>query len=100
MQKTMAKGIGAAILAASLLVAPVLMAPPSYTAAQAACEPGDKIDGTSAEQAKKKAESAGFTGVKMVRKGCDNTWHGTGMKGGAAVNVAVSASGEVNQEGD
>ena len=100
MQKTMAQGIGVAVLAATLLIAPTLMAPPSFTAAQAACEPGEKIDATTAEQAKKRAESAGFTAVKMLRKGCDNTWHGTGMKGGAAVNVAVSASGEVNQEGD
>ena len=100
MQKAMAQGFGAAVLAASLLIAPVLVAPPSFTAARAACEPGDRIDATTAEQAKKKAESAGFTQVKMIRKGCDNTWHGTAMKGGAAVNVAVSASGDVNQEGD
>jgi hypothetical protein len=100
MQKAMAQGFGAAVLAASLLIAPALVAPPSFTAAQAACEPGDRLDATTAEQAKKRAETAGFTQVRMTRKGCDNTWHGTAMKGGAAVNVAVSASGEVNQEGD
>lgn len=100
MKKAMARGVGAAVLAASLVMAPALVAPPSFTAAQAACEPGDKIDSTTAAQAKKKAESAGFTAVKMTSKGCDNTWHGTGMKGGAAVNIAVSASGEVNQEGN
>jgi hypothetical protein len=100
MKREKARGIGAAMLAASLIVAPALMGPPSFTAAQAACEPGDRIDNTTAEQAKKRAESAGFTQVKMVRKGCDNTWHGTGMKGGAAVNIAVSSSGQVNQEGD
>ena len=100
MKKEVAQGIGAAVLAVSLMVAPVIMGPPSFTAAQAACEPGDKIDATTAEQAKKRAEAAGFTAVKMVRKGCDNTWHGTGMKGGAPVNIAVSASGQVNQEGD
>lgn len=100
MKKEVAQGIGAAVLAVSLMIAPVIMGPPSFTAAQAACEPGDKIDATTAEQAKKRAEAAGFTAVKMVRKGCDNTWHGTGMKGGAPVNIAVSASGQVNQEGD
>lgn len=100
MQKAMAQGIGAAMLAATLMIASALVAPPSFTAAQAACEPGDRIDATTADQAKKKAESAGYTQVKMLRKGCDNTWHGTAMKGGAAVNVAVSASGDVNQEGD
>ena len=100
MQKAMAQGIGAAVLAASLMIAPVLVVPPSFTAAQAACEPGDVVDGTTAEQAKRRAESAGFTQVRMLRKGCDNTWHGTAMKGGTPVNVAVSASGQVNQEGD
>lgn len=100
MNKVIAQGIGAAVLAASVIIAPALIATPSFTAAQAACEPGDVLDKTTAEQAKKRAESAGFTGVRMVRKGCDNTWHGTGMKGGAAVNIAVSASGQVNQEGD
>ena len=100
MKKAMAQGIGAAVLAASLMVAPALLAPPSFTAARAACDPGDKVDATTAAQAAKKAEAAGFTQVKMLKKGCDNTWHGTGMKGGAAVNIAVSASGEVNQEGD
>ena len=100
MKKVIAQGIGAAVLAASVIVAPALVAPPSFTAAQAACEPGDVVDSTTAEQAKKRAESAGFTGVRMIRKGCDNTWHGTGMKGGAPVNIAVSSSGQVNQEGD
>ena len=100
MQKTMARGVGAAVVAASLLIAPAVLAPPSFTAAQAACEPGDQIDNTTAQQAQRRAESAGFTQVRMTRKGCDNVWHGTAMKGGTPVNVAVSPSGEVNQEGD
>ncbi|HKX07280.1 MAG TPA: hypothetical protein VJN67_03770 [Stellaceae bacterium] len=100
MSKVIAQGIGAAVLAASVILVPALVGPPSFTAARAACEPGDVVDATTAQQAKQRAESAGFTGVRMVRKGCDNTWHGTGMKGGAAVNIAVSASGQVNQEGD
>src|SRR5215472_16313668 len=100
MQKVMAQCIGAAMLAASLMIGSALVAPPSFTAAQAACEPGDRLDNTTAEQAKRRAESAGFTQVRMVRKGCDNTWHGTAMKGGRPVYVAVSASGQVNEEGD
>jgi len=100
MQKAMAQGIGAAVLAASLMIAPALVAPPSFTAAQAACEPGDVIDNTTAEMAKRRAESAGYTQVRMERKGCDNVWHGFALKGGASVRVAVSPSGQVNQEGD
>ena len=100
MQKAIAQGIGAAVLAASLMVAPALVAPPSFTAAQAACEPGERIDNTTAEMAKRRAESAGYSQVRMERKGCDNVWHGFAMKGGASVRVAVSPSGQVNQEGD
>ncbi len=99
-KKVLAQGIGAAVLAAGLLIAPALVAPPSLTAAQAACEPGDRIDNTTAQQAQKRAQSAGYTNVHMTSKGCDNVWHGTGMKGGTAVRIAVSPSGEVNQEGD
>lgn len=100
MNKAMAQGIGAAVIAASLMIAPALIGPASFTAAQAACEPGDKIDATTADQAKKRAEGAGYTQVRMLRKGCDNVWHGTGMKGGSAVNLAVLPSGEVAPEGD
>jgi hypothetical protein len=99
-KKVLAQGIGAAVLAAGLLLAPALIAPPSLTAAQAACEPGDRVDGTTAQQAQKRAQAAGYTNVRMEHKGCDNVWHGVGMKGGAAVRVAVSPSGEVFQEGD
>ena len=72
MQKVVAQGIGAAVLAAGLMIAPALLAPPSFTAAKAACEPGEKIDATTADQAKKRAEAAGYTQVRMTRKGCDN----------------------------
>ncbi len=61
MQKALAQGLGAAVLAASLMIAPVLLAPTSFTAAQAACEPGERIDNTTAEMAKRRAESAGYS---------------------------------------
>ena len=100
MQKALAQGLGAAVVAASLIIAPALLAPTSFTAAQAACEPGERIDNTTAEMAKRRAESAGYSQVRMERKGCDNVWHGFGMRGGTAVRVAVSPSGEVMPEGD
>ena len=100
MQKAMARGFGDAVLAASLMIAPALLGPTHFTAAQAACEAGDKIDNTTAEMAKKRAESAGYSQVRMERKGCDNVWHGTAMKGGSSVRVAVLPSGEVAPEGD
>ena len=53
MKKVIANGIGAAVLAASVIVVPALVGPASFTAAHAACEPGDVVDATTAQQAKK-----------------------------------------------
>lgn len=94
------RGIGAALLAASLFIAPAVLAPSSFTAAQAACMAGETTDSSTADQAKKKMEGAGFTQVRDLKKGCDNVWHGTAMKDGAAVHVALSPQGQVMQEGD
>jgi hypothetical protein len=100
MKKVMAQSIGTAILAASLMIGPALLGPASFTAARAACGPGDRIDATTALQAKKRAESAGYSQVRMEHKGCDNVWHGIGMKDGGTGRVAVSPSGEVMPDGD
>jgi len=100
MKKAMARGIGAAVLAAGLMIAPALLGPASLTAARAACDPGDRIDGTTAEMAKKRAESDGYAQVRMEHKGCDNVWHGFAMKNGASMRLAVSPSGEAMPEGD
>ena len=100
MKQAMVQGIGAAMLAAALMIAPPVFGPVSLTAARAACEPGEKVDATTAAQAKKRAESAGYSEVHMEHKGCDSVWHGTAMKDGAAVHLAVLPSGEVQPEGD
>ena len=100
MKKAIAQRIGAAVLAAGLLIAPTLLGPAGFTGARAACESGETIDATTAAQAKKRAESAGYAQVRMERKGCDNVWHGSATKAGASVRVAVSPSGQVMQEGD
>lgn len=68
--------------------------------AQAACDPGDRIDGSTAGWAAGKAKEAGYTNVSMERKGCDNFWHGIGSKGGQTGRFVVSPSGEVRPEGD
>ena len=100
MKMALAQGMGAAVVAAGLMIAPAILGPANLTAARAACDPGDKIDATTAAQAKKRAEGAGFSQVRMDHKGCDSVWHGTAMKDGNAVHVAVMPSGEVTQEGD
>ena len=94
------RGLGIAVLSASVLVAPTIVAPKALTAAQAACLPGERIDGRTADMAKRQAESAGYRNVQMEHKGCDNVWHGFAMKDGATGRVAVSSSGEVMPEGD
>jgi hypothetical protein len=100
MTKVMAQGIGAAVMAASLTIGVTLVGPASFTAARAACDPGDRIDATTAEMATKRMQSAGYSQVRMEHKGCDNVWHGFAMKDGATGRVAVSPSGEVMPEGD
>jgi hypothetical protein len=62
------------------------------------CAPTDKIDGSTAEQAKQKLEAAGYTGITGLNKGCDNVWHAAAMTNGKAVNVMVAPDGSVNQE--
>jgi hypothetical protein len=68
--------------------------------AWAGCSPGDKIDGSTADEAKHKIEAAGYTQVSDLKKGCDNYWHAIAMKDGASVGVVVSPQGEVMTEGN
>jgi hypothetical protein len=94
------RGLGVAVLSAGVLMAPTIVGPSALTAAYAVCLPGETIDGTTAEMAKRRIESAGYGNVRMEHKGCDNVWHGFASRGGASMRVAVSPGGEVMQEGD
>jgi hypothetical protein len=84
----------------------ILMAPPNTADAQNAtvsqpgnnCAAGDKIDGSTAEQAKAKLEAAGYTNITGLEKGCDNVWHAQAQNAGNPVNVMVAPDGSVNQE--
>ncbi len=79
----------------ALAAAIVIAAGPAW----AACSPGDKIDDTTADQAKQKIEAAGYDQVTGLKKGCDNYWHAIAIKDGASVGVVVSPTGEVMTEG-
>jgi len=94
------RGLGVAMLAAGIAIAPAMVGPKPLTAAYAICLPGERIDGTTAEMAKKQIEGAGYGQVRMEHKGCDNVWHGFATKGGASMRVAVAPSGQVMPEGD
>jgi hypothetical protein len=74
---------------------PVAIAP-----AAAACDPGDKIDNTTANDARRKIVAAGYTDVQMLGKGCDNVWHATASRDGKPGRVALEPSGKIYPEGN
>jgi len=67
--------------------------------ALAACE-GERIDKTTADDARKKIQAAGYTQARDLKKGCDNFWHGWAMKAGVSVRVVVTPQGQVMEEGN
>jgi hypothetical protein len=96
----MLRCLSIALLAVTVLVASPLLAPTSLTSAQANCAPDERIDGSTADQARMRMEGASFNHVRDLKKGCDNVWHGLAMKDGASVHVAAQPQGQVMQEGD
>lgn len=85
-----------------LAVAAVLATPGVFGigTAAAACDPGTKIDASTANDAKRRFEAAGYRNVRVGKKGCDNYWHGMGVKDGAETRIVLSPSGEVRTEND
>jgi hypothetical protein len=96
-----AKLILSTLTAAALLtlVQPMTGHAQSATQATNNCAPTDKIDASTANDARKKMEAAGYTDVTALYKGCDNVWHGQARANGNAVNVMVGPDGVVRQEG-
>lgn len=87
------------ILPLSIWAPAAVQAQSQPSAPQGNCLPGDKIDGSTAEQAKAKFEAAGYSAVKIIRKGCDNFWHGSGVYGGVPGFMVLSPDGKVMPEG-
>ena len=69
------------------------------TPASAACVAGDHIDSSTAQQAAKKMEQAGYTQVHELKKGCDNYWHAAAMGNGKQDEIVLSPQGTVMLEG-
>jgi hypothetical protein len=61
---------------------------------------GEVIDGSTADDARRKIEAAGFADVRDLKKSCDNFWHGKATLTGRAVNVVLSPRGKVMLESD
>ena len=89
-----------AVAALALVVLGAGVGPRLVSEAHAGCDVGERIDGSTADTARKKMEMAGFRQVHDLKKGCDNFWHGHALKDGAAVNIVLSPQGEVLIEGD
>jgi hypothetical protein len=66
--------------------------------AQAACDPGDKLDKSTVEEVRAILAKAGYKDPHNWRKGCDNTWHGTATKDGVTMSLAVLTDGHVVRE--
>ena len=94
-----AKLILSSLTAVALLAAPMGALAQSTSQPTNNCAPTDKIDGTTANDARKKMEGAGYTDITQLYKGCDNVWHGQARASGNAVNVMVGPDGVVRQEG-
>ena len=64
------------------------------------CEAGDKIDGSTAGDALKKIEAAGYRQVTELKKGCSNYWNGLATKDGVTAHVSLSPQGVVHSGGE
>jgi hypothetical protein len=64
------------------------------------CHYGEVIDGSTADDAKRHIEAAGYTNVYGLKKSCDNFWHGRASQNGMETNVLVTPDGRVRPEGD
>ncbi len=87
-----------AFAAAFLLFATSAGAPQAR--AQNNCQFGEKLDGSTAADARKRLESAGFANVRIGKKGCDNVWHATAARNGSILNVALTPQGQIFYESE
>ena len=59
-----------------------------------ACLPTDIIDGSTADQAVRKMQAAGFVQPHDLKKGCDNFWYAHADQNGMPVDVVLPPGGE------
>ena len=78
---------------------PTSLSPGTNVVGVPGCHFGERIDGTTADQAATHAKAAGYTSISGLRKSCDNNWHGQALLNGAPVNVMITPDGRVVHEG-
>jgi hypothetical protein len=64
------------------------------------CNYGEVIDSSTPDQARFKMEAAGYSGVTILSKGCDNVWHARGLYAGQVTNINLAPDGLVKPEGN
>ncbi len=74
--------------------------PPETVVGVPGCHFGEVIDGTTADDAKRNIEAAGYTNVVGLKKSCDNYWHGQALVNGTQTRVSVTPDGRVRLEND
>jgi hypothetical protein len=79
-----------AVFAGAIALAPEL----ARDARADSCLATDKIDGSTAEQAMKTMEAAGYMRPHDLKKGCDNFWYGQATKDGTTVDVVLPLGGQ------
>lgn len=67
-------------------------------AGRSGCAADARIDGSTADDARKKMNAAGYTQVTDLKKGCDNFWHGQAIKDGMPTGVLLAPDGRVQSE--
>jgi len=67
---------------------------------QAACWASDPVNATTADQASRAMQQAGYSQIQVYEKGCDSAWHAHAMLNGSPVNVVWNGEGQVLTEGD
>lgn len=88
------------LLIGSMLVLTAALAAPIAGIAYAACSASDVINATTASDAAKQMESAGYSQVQDLAKSCDNAWHGTAVLNGSRARVVWTGEGQVLPEGN
>ena len=87
-------GLGATF-ALALFAGTIAFAPRFTSDARAdPCLATDRIDGSTAEQAMRTMEAAGYMKPHDMKKGCDNFWYGQATKEGTTVDVVLPLGGQ------
>lgn len=94
------KYVVAGALALGLLGTGAALAPVAIQPAYAACDPGTRVDSSTADWAKRTMMRAGYRDVQVDQKGCDNVWHVIASKDGQQRRYAIEPGGKIYPEGN